>query len=335
MKILIVRVSSLGDVVHNMPMVADIRHHYPDAHIDWVVEEAYADLVRLNPHVREIIPIALRRWRKSLVSTATRTEIAGFYRRLRREAYDFVFDTQGLLKTGAVMRMARLMPAGMRAGLANATEGSGYEALSRIFHDRSIPADLHMHAVTRARTVAAATLGYTLDDAVDFALQEPASMPTPAWLSRQAYAVFFHGTARAAKQWDRNNWVVVAQALAERGLPVWLPWGSAAEKQAAEDLAARMPQATVLPALSLMEAVTLARHAALVVGLDTGLTHIAAAYCRPTVELYCDSPRWKTEGNWSPRIANLGECGAPPDAVQVLLAIDRVLSAPLTQDDEA
>lgn len=332
MKILIVRVSSLGDVVHNMPMVADIRRHYPHAHIDWVVEEAYADLVRLNPYVRDIIPIAWRRWRKSLGSAATRAGIAGFYRRLRREAYDVVFDTQGLLKTGVVMRMARLTPGGMRIGLANATEGSGYEPLSRIFHDRSIPVDLHLHAVTRAQTVAAAALGYTLDDAVDFGLQEPAPLPA-AWLSRQPYAVFFHGTARAAKQWDRSNWVIVAQALAGRGLPVWLPWGSAPEKQAAQDLAARMPQATVLPALSLMEAVTLARHAALVVGLDTGLTHIAAAYRRPTVELYCDSPRWKTEGNWSPRIANLGERGAPPDAAQVLQAIDQILSAPLAQSD--
>lgn len=335
LKILIVRVSSLGDVVHNMPMIADIRRHYPDAHIDWVVEEAYADLVRLNPYVRDIIPIALRRWRRSLGSAATRAGIAGFYRRLRRETYDVVFDTQGLLKTGVVMRMARLTPGGMRVGLANATEGSGYEPLSRMFHDRSIPVDLHMHAVTRARTVAAAALGYMLDDTVDFALQEPAPMPAPAWLPRRPYAVFFHGTARTAKQWDSGNWVAVARALAERGLPVWLPWGNVSERQAAAALAARMPQVTVLPALSLLEAVTLTRHAALVVGLDTGLTHIAAAYRRPTVELYCDSPRWKTEGNWSPRIANLGECGAPPDVAQVLQAIDRVLSAPSVQDDKA
>ncbi|WP_051516758.1 lipopolysaccharide heptosyltransferase I [Herbaspirillum sp. RV1423] len=342
MNILIVRVSSLGDVVHNMPMVADIRRHYPDANIDWVVEEAYTSLVRLNPHVRTIIPIALRRWRKSLGSAKTRAEIASFYRQLRHEAYDIVFDTQGLLKTSVVMRMARLAPDGKRVGLGNATEGSGYESLSRIFHTQSVPVGVYTHAVMRARTVAAVALGYILDDAADFALQAPVLAEKPMWLPEQPYAVFFHGTARTAKQWAADNWVAVAQVLASRNMPVLLPWGSAKEKHAAEQLAARMTQAVVLPSLSLMEAVTLVRHAALVVGLDTGLTHIAAACCRPTVELYCDSPRWKTEGNWSPRIVNLGDTGAPPDVAQVLQAIDQVLSAPAaahsgdrTQDNEA
>lgn len=326
MNILIVRVSSLGDVVHNMPMVADIRRHYPDANIDWVVEEAYTSLVRLNPHVRNIIPIALRRWRKSLGSAATRAEIAGFYRQLRNEAYDLVFDTQGLLKTSIVMRMARLAPGGKRVGLANATEGSGYEPLSRIFHTQSVPVGLHTHAVLRARTVAAVALGYAPDGAADFALGAPTPDNAPDWLPQQPYAVFFHGTARAAKQWAPENWVAVAQALHARNLPVLLPWGNPKEKQAAERLAALMPQATVLPALSLMEAVTLVRQAALVVGLDTGLTHIAAAYCRPTVEMYCDSPRWKTEGNWSPNIINLGDSGAPPDVAEVEAAAAQLLA---------
>lgn len=343
MNILIVRVSSLGDVVHNMPMVADIRRHYPHANIDWVVEEGYTSLVRLNPLVRKIIPIALRRWRKSLGSVATRAEIGSFYRQLRLDAYDIIFDTQGLLKTSVVMRMARLAPGGQRVGLANATEGSGYEPLSRIFHTRSVPVGLHTHAVLRARLVAAAALNYVVDGDADFALQAPAG-DVPSWLPSTPYAVFLHGTARAAKQWHPDNWIALAQALQQRGLPVLLPWGTAKEKAAAERLAAGMPQATVLPALPLMQAVMLVQHAALVVGLDTGLTHIAAAYCRPTVELYCDSPRWKTEGNWSARIANLGDTGAPPDVAQVLHAIDAVLSVPPadvarqgnpTQDNEA
>ncbi|ASU40559.1 lipopolysaccharide heptosyltransferase I [Herbaspirillum sp. meg3] len=330
MNILIVRVSSLGDVVHNMPMVADIRRHYPDANIDWVVEEGYTSLVRLNPYVRNIIPIALRRWRKSLGNAATRAEIAAFYRQLRHEAYDIVFDTQGLLKTSVVMRMARLAPGGKRVGLANATEGSGYEPISRFFHTQSIKVGLHTHAVMRARAVAAGALGYQPDTAADFALQAPALQTAPAWLPTHPYAVFFHGTARAAKQWPVENWVAVARALS---LPVLLPWGSAREKLAAEELARQMPQATVLPALALMDAVAVVQHAALVVGLDTGLTHIAAAYCRPTVELYCDSPRWKTEGNWSPRIVNLGDTGAPPDVAQVVQAINQVLSASKAEAD--
>lgn len=318
MNILIVRVSSLGDVVHNMPMLADLRRHAPDAQIDWVVEEAYASLVRLNGAVRKVIPFALRRWRKSLGAAATRAEMRAFRNALRTTAYDLVFDTQGLLKTGVVMGMARLAPGGRRIGLANATEGSGYEGLSRIFHTDSVPVARRTHAVQRAREVAAAALGYAVDGPADFNLSAPGLQP--AWLPAQAYAVFFHGTARAAKQWPEASWIALGRQLAARGLTLLLPWGSPAEHAAAQRIAAGIPGAQVLPALPLMEAVTLAQRAELAVGVDTGLTHIAAAFERPTVELYCDSPRWKTEGNWSPRIVNLGDTGAPPDVAQAAAA---------------
>lgn len=305
-------------------MVSDIRRHYPDANIDWVVEEGYTGLVRMNPDVRRIIPIALRRWRKSLLSAATRAEIASFRQQLKQDAYDIVFDTQGLLKTSVVMRMARLAPGGQRVGLANATEGSGYEPLSRIFHNKSVEVGLHTHAVLRAREVAAKALGYGVDGIADFNLHPPAMAPAerPAWLPEEAYAVFFHGTARAAKQWPNASWVRIAALLTERGLPVLLPWGSDGERKTAEQLASQMTNARVLPKLPLMEAVLLAQRAALVIGVDTGLTHIAAAFNRPTIELYCDSPRWKTEGNWSSQIINLGELGAAPAVEQVALAVD-------------
>lgn len=315
MNILIVRVSSLGDVVHNMPMLADLRRHVPDAQIDWVVEESYASLVRLNGAVRKVIPFALRRWRKSLGDPATRAEMRAFRNALRATPYDFVFDTQGLIKTGLVMRMARLAPGGRRIGLANATEGSGYEGLSRIFHTESVPVGLHTHAVQRAREVAAAALGYAVDGPADFMLRAPDLHPP--WLPAQPYAVFFHGTARAAKQWPEAHWIALGNRLTAHGLALLLPWGSEAEQDAARRIAAGIPGAQVLPRLPLMEAVTLARRAALAVGVDTGLTHIAAAFERPTVELYCDSPRWKTEGNWSPRIVNLGDAGAPPRVAEV------------------
>ena len=323
MNILIVRVSSLGDVVHNMPMLADLRRHVPDAQIDWVVEESYASLVRLNGTVRNVIPFALRRWRKSLGSPGTRAELRAFRKALRATAYDLVFDTQGLIKTGLVMRMARLAPGGRRIGLANATEGSGYEGLSRLFHTASVPVGLRTHAVQRAREVAAAALGYKVDGPADFNLDAPGLRP--GWLPAKPYAVFFHGTARAAKQWPETHWIALGRQLTAQGLALLLPWGSDAEHEAARRIAAGIPGAQVLPRLPLMEAVTLAQRAALAVGVDTGLTHIAAAFERPTVELYCDSPRWKTEGNWSPCIINLGDAGAPPDVAEAAAAAQALL----------
>ena len=325
MKILLVRVSSLGDVLHNLPMVADILRHHPDAKIDWVVEEGYTSLVRLNPNVRRVIPFALRRWRRGLSNPAVRGEIRGFFRTLREEPYDFVFDTQGLIKTGIIMGAARVKPGGRKVGLANGTEGSGYEPLSRIFHSRSIPVAPRTHAVQRGREVAAAALGYAIDSPPDFGLPAPDAARRPAWMPAGDYAVFFHGTARDAKKWAPANWIALGQALAP--MTILLPWGSPKEKEEAERLAAALPNARVLPKLSMMDAVELARHAALAVGVDTGLTHIAAAFVRPTVEIYCDSPRWKTEGNWSPRIVNLGDTGLPPPVDEVVAAARRLLGA--------
>lgn len=323
MKILLVRVSSLGDVLHNLPMVADILRHHPDAQIDWVVEEGYVSLVRLNPHVRKVIPFALRRWKKGLKDKAVRAEVRAFFRDLRAEQYDYVFDTQGLIKTGLVMAAARVGRGGQKIGMANGTEDSGYEGASRIFHTRSIPVALRTHAVQRGREIAAASLGYAADTPPDFGLPAPDPSRRPDWMPAADYAVFFHGTARDAKKWAPANWIALGQALAP--MTILLPWGSPKEKEEAERLAAALPNARVLPKLSMMDAVELARHAALAVGVDTGLTHIAAAFVRPTVEIYCDSPRWKTEGNWSPRIVNLGDTGRPPSSDEVIAAARRLL----------
>jgi len=325
LKILLVRVSSLGDVLHNLPMVADLLRRHPGATIDWVVEEGYVSLVRLNPHVRKVIPWALRRWRKSLGKSGTRAEIRAFFRTLREEEYDYVFDTQGLLKTGIIMGAARVRKGGRKVGLANGSEGSGYEGISRIFHTDSIPLSPRTHAVARGRLVAGAALGYPVDTAPDFGLPAPDASQRPAFLPPEDYAVFFHGTARAAKKWADANWIALGKALAP--MPVLLPWGSEAEHRDAEALAAGIPNARVLPRLSMMDAVTLAQHARLAVGVDTGLTHIAAAFVRPTIEIYCDSPKWKTEGNWSERIVNLGELGAPPSSDEVAAAARRLLAA--------
>jgi heptosyltransferase-1 len=322
-KILLVRVSSLGDVLHNLPIVADIQRHYPGAQVDWVVEESYVSLVRLNPHVRKVIPFALRRWKKGLDNPAVRAELRAFFRDLRAEQYDYVFDTQGLIKTGIIMAAARVRPGGHKVGMANGTEDSGYEGVSRIFHSRSVPVALRTHAVARGREVVASVLGYGVDTPPDFGLPPPDRANRPAWMPAGDYAVFFHGTARDAKKWPAQHWIALGQALAP--LTVLLPWGSPKEMEDAEHLARALPNATVLPRLSMMDAVELARHARLAVGVDTGLTHIAAAAVTPTVEIYADSPRWKTEGNWSPLIINLGDTGAPPGVDEVVAAARRLL----------
>lgn len=305
-----------------MPIVDDLRRHFPQAQIDWVVEEAYVQLVRLHPGVNQIYPFALRRWRKSLSQASTRKEIKSFFSQLRQQSYDLVLDTQGLLKTGIIMGLARTAKGGKKVGLANGTEGSGYEGISRIFHDISVPVDRHTHAVLRGRIVAAAAGGYIVDTPASFGLQAPVLAPAESgWLPATPYAVFFHGTAGAAKKWPREHWQKIAATLAQYDLPILLPWGNPAEKTEAQAMAAVMPNATVLPALSMQAATVLAKQARLAIGVDTGLTHIAAAYQTPTIEIYCASPRWKTEGNWSDNIINLGDQGQPATVAEVQAAI--------------
>jgi heptosyltransferase-1 len=216
LRILLVRVSSLGDVVHNMPVVADIHRHHPDAQIDWVVEENYAGLVRLNQGVRKVIPFALRRWRKRLFARETRAEIRAFRAALRAESYDWVFDTQGLLKTGIIMGMAR---GGKKVGLANGSVGSGYEGVSRVFHDLSIPTPPRTHAVERGRIVVSQALGFPLDAPADFGLRGASLEQAPGWLPRQPYACFCTppratprngrrrtGSRSAASCWSAASW---------------------------------------------------------------------------------------------------------------------------------
>ena len=304
MRILIVRVSSLGDVVHNLPVLADIHSHYPDAVIDWVVEEPYVGLVQQNRHVNDVIPFALRRWRKHAFSSATRQEFRRFLNHLKKQSYDYVFDTQGLIKTGIIMGFSQSVPGGQKIGLAHKTDGSGYEPLSRIFHDRSISVEKHIHVVTRGREVVAKALGYTLDTPPDFGLVTPDI--SPEWLPANPYAVFFHGTSRASKKWPHACWTEIGHLLARSGLRILLPWGSADEKKDAETLAMSIPQASVLPRLTITDMVTLTGKATFIVGVDTGLSHLAAAFDKPTVQIYCNIPRWRTCCDWSPNVISLG-----------------------------
>jgi heptosyltransferase-1 len=277
----------------------------------------------LNRAVHKVIPCALRRWRKKLLSFSTYAEITAFTKMLQSETYDVILDTQGLLKSGAIMGLAH---GGVKVGLANSTEGSGFEKTSRLFHTLSLPVEKLTHAVLRGRQVAARALGYLdkLDHMpTDFGLTAPDLQPD--WLPKQEYAVFFHGTAGVSKKWPSHDWITLGKYINRLGYPILLAWGNRTELLEAEQIASHSANVQVLPQLSMMEAIVLAQRAALVVGVDTGLTHIAAAFYRPTIEIYCASPRWKTEGNWSDKIINLGDKGTPPSVAEVIVAVDQLI----------
>ncbi|QKS65202.1 lipopolysaccharide heptosyltransferase I [Cupriavidus gilardii] len=326
-RILVVKVSSLGDVVHNMPLVHDLRARWPGCEIDWVVEEGYVELVRLLPQVRRVIPFALRRWRKGLSSGAVWSELAAFRRALREDAYDAVIETQGLLKTAVVSRIARRHSGAPVIGLANATQGSGYEPAARLFYTDPIQVPLQTHSVRRSRLLGAALTGVAPAEPPRFFGDQARVLHAndPLWSDLPTrYAVCFHATAGARKRWPLEHWHELGRRLFAEGLAVMLPWGNEAERQAAERIAAGVPGSRVLPRFTVMQGFGLINRAELVVGVDTGLVHIAAALCRPTVEIYTATWRWKTEGYWSARIANVGDDGETPTVEEVHAAARRV-----------
>ena len=339
-RILIVKLSSLGDVLHNLPLVWDLREHLPEAQIDWVVEEAYLDLLeplRSRNGLRgidRIVLIALRRWRKNIFSLKTWQEFFSFRKNLQVQTYDVVIETQGLLNSALVCALAKKIPNALVAGLANATEYSGYEPIARRFYTQAVQVPRQCHAVDRSRWVMSSAFDWPLLNRQ----QQPPNFYPPAWVAgliattqsniSQQYVVFFHATAREAKRWSNKNWITLGQSLSEHGLQVILPWGNAAEKVTSELIAKQIEGALVPTAFSLKEAFAVIAGAQLTIGVDTGLTHLAAVLGRPTIEIYCDSPKWKTEGYWSEAICNLGDIKNPPTVKTVLAVAERLLKTP-------
>jgi heptosyltransferase-1 len=330
-KILLVKLSSLGDVLHNLPIVWDLRTRLPDAQIDWVVEEGYVHL--LEPllsrgdfkGIDHIIPFSLRRWKKNLFRLATWQQFFVFKKQLQATQYDCIIETQGLLKSALVCALANKSNDVVVAGLANATKFSGYEPIVRLFYNRCVQVPVDCHAVDRSRWVMYSALNWPLigrSTTPQFYSQNfLESLPEKILPGLQKpYVLCFHSTAREAKRWSNQHWVALGQELASHGYQVVLPWGNPVEKAVSQKIAKQVPGALVPSAFSIGDAFSVIAHAALTVGVDTGLTHLAAVLGKPTVEIYCDSPRWKTEGYWAKNICNVGDIGSPPSTSEVVTA---------------
>ena len=312
-RILIVKTSSLGDIVHNLPVASDIRRHFPDARIDWVVEEPYAPLAALHSAIRRVIPIALRRWRRRPLGRATWQEIGEFRRLVQTERYDAVVDTQGLVKSALIARAAM----GERHGFDS---GSAREPFAARFYDVTHHVARAQHAVSRNRALGAAALGYRVEHPVDYGLVVSESAAPPA----QPYAVLLHGSSRRDKLWSEAAWTELGRALSARGLACVLPWGGDEERKRSERIARELDRAEVPPLEPLDRLAVLLGRAVAVVGVDTGLTHLAAALGRPVAAIYCGTDPNLTGVFGAPRARNLGGPGDSPSPKEALQALEAV-----------
>ncbi|MFO1413421.1 MAG: lipopolysaccharide heptosyltransferase I [Burkholderiales bacterium] len=273
--LLVVRPSSLGDIVHTLSLVSDVSAHRPDLAIDWVAEEGFVSLVRLDPRIRTVIPVAFRRWRQAPLAHRTWRDFGAFRHALRAQRYAYVVDLQEQVKGALVARLAR----GPRHGF---DRHSIREPIATALHDAHHRVVRDQHFIDKARALAGAALGYTPEGRPRWQWRLPAAGSRPGG----PYALLFHGTSRDDKAWPEAHWRAVIAHLGAAGIATLLPWGSEAERARSERLAAGHALAHVPPRQDLPALAALARDAEIVVGVDTGLTHLAAAIGTSTVALF-------------------------------------------------
>ncbi len=314
MKLLIVKTSSMGDVVHAMPVVNDIRRHHPQAQIDWLVEAPFAAIPQMHPGVQRVLPMAWRKWRGQLTQRATWQAMGRLRGELRGGRYEGVLDLQGLLKSALWARQTGSPVLGY-------DKNSIREPAAAWFYQHKVAVPRPLQAVQRCRLLAAAHLGYLIDGPPDFGLRAPAA----TWTPRAAYAVLIPNASRREKLWPERQWIEVGKRLKERG---WMPvvlWGRPEEQTLAERIAAGC-DGDVPPFLRVGETAAVLAGAHQVVGLDTGFTHLAAALGRPTLGIYCDHEPGLAGITGPGRVASIGGKGQVPGRNEVLALLEQQIS---------
>jgi len=312
MKVLVVKTSSMGDVVHAMPAATDMLREVPGLELDWLVEAPFAAIPQMHPGIRHVLPMAWRKWRSKLFEGRTWQAIAALRRDLRRDRYDLVIDLQGLIKSALWGRQAN-------GPLAGYDRASAREPQASWFYERQAAVPTDLHAVDRCRRLAAALLGYAAPQlSPDFGLRAPAA----TWAPRVPYAVIIPNASRAEKLWPERRWVAVGQRFRSKG---WLPvvmWGRPGEQTLAERIAASC-EGDVPIFLKVGEVAALLAGARHVVGLDTGFTHLAAALGRPTLGIYCDHEPGLAGITGSGIVASIGGKGQVPSQNDVMALLEQ------------
>ena len=341
MKLLIIKTSSLGDVIHCLPIIHDIRAHFAnnqiDVQIDWVVEESFADIPRMHKGVNQVFTVAMRRWKMQLFSQNTWAEIGDFKKLIQQDKdglnlYDAIIDVQGLLKSALITRQAH----GVKHGY---DKDSIREPIASWFYDNTYNISYDQHAVTRNRALVAMSLGYEIPkNAPDYGINPiiDASLSridtglqacTGVILSRGDYIIALHGTSRDSKLWPIENWLDLGRELAKQNLNLALPWASEAELTRAKQIASQLKNTIVLPKLSIAQIANVISNAQAAIGVDTGLSHLAAALNIPTIGIYTDTNPALTGvmGGAFKAAINLGNIAKTPSVNDVLKSLKQIL----------
>ncbi|HFD11385.1 MAG TPA: lipopolysaccharide heptosyltransferase I [Crenotrichaceae bacterium] len=277
MRVLVVKTSSMGDVIHALPALTDAAKQLPDVTFDWVVEEAFAEIPEWHRAVQTVIPVAIRRWRKNVLSRRHWQELKQFFGDMRSNEYDYVIDVQGLVKSALITRLAH----GDRCGL---NYSSCREPLSALAYQRRYEITKNLHAIQRIRQLFGLSLNYSVPDAdLDYGLK---LFQWNGGNSTERSIVFVHSASRAEKLWPIQYWIDLAVKVGNEGYNIKLLWGNEVEQQRAQLIADKVDYCRVMPMMNLSAIAQLFQRSTVVVGVDTGLAHLAAAIGVPAVTLY-------------------------------------------------
>lgn len=317
MRVLIVKTSSMGDVVHALPAVSDMHRARPGLQVDWLVESAFAAIPRMHPGVRRVLPIQWRKWRKSLWKRETRDAMAALRAELRSETYDLVLDLQGLLLKSVLWGLQA------RGPLVGYDRDSIREPMAALCYQRTAHVSRELQAVERCRRLSAALVDYP------FPYTAPAFgivAPKGAWHGEGgASAVLIPNASRPEKLWPEDRWIALGQRCVQAGLKPVVLWGGEDERQRAERIAAGC-DGVVPPFLSVADMAAVLGRARQVIGLDTGFSHLAAALGRPTIGIYCDHEPGLAGITGPGPVASLGGKGQVPELADVLAQLERHLA---------
>jgi heptosyltransferase-1 len=285
MKILIVKLSSLGDVLHMFPAVSDLRRHFPGAVIHWLVEPAFAEAVSWHSAVNKVITIPLRAHKK--IWWKLPALLNKLRRQLKAENYDVVLDAQGLVKSALLSRLSGVDVFGFAADTAR-------EPLAARFYKKSASVQKGVHVIEKNRHLVAKTFSCEITNDLDFGLAEfrHESMQSNfsaalTVMTHEPYIVLLHGTTWNSKYWPESAWVELIGMLSQWGVRCLLPWGNEEERQRATRLQiAGGEHAQVLPKLSLTELMNVLLRARGFVSVESGIGHLAAALDVPGAMLH-------------------------------------------------
>ena len=317
MKVLIVKTSSMGDVIHTFPALEDAVRNRPDIDFDWCVEEPFAGIVALHPAIGVIHKVAVRRWRKTLFDGGTWREMAGLRKALRATRYDLVIDAQGLLKSALIAIQAG-------APIAGFDRASAREPSATLFYQRKYAVPRDLHAIERTRRLFGLALGYQPDLSTLHSGIVPPAGDLPGVEGRTAFLL--HGTSRDDKKWPVGDWIETARQLTDRQFTPVVTWSNEAEKKVAQAIAGAVPGTVTIPKSPLADVAAILGRSTLVIGADTGLTHLASAFGLPTVAIFLATEPGLTGPRGPFASTLLAPAGGKVTPTKVMAEVERLLA---------